>query len=214
MEENRSLAIFDMDGTILESMDYWRNLSVEVAREKGYCIPDALADELQYVSFGKAAKRIMEEYGGKLELSEEQICERMQVHYESDIGVRPGAKELLAQVKASGARMILASATPRWLCEIALAKHDLLSYFEDIFNEGDFGVAKGNPEFFQHLLEKYDVLPENTTLYEDAHYSVKAAKSLGIRAVVTEDRHQRQKKEELLLLADEYYTEGFCHRVK
>lgn len=210
------LALFDMDGTLLDSMQYWRGILIELMEKNGYELPDSVKDQLQHLRHGAGVDLIRRMMVGddNLPLTPEDIHAGMLEHYRHDISLKPGTVEKLRETREAGAKIVVATASPIHLCMTALSHCGILDLVDDIITPQTFGCGKEKPEYFEKVMERYGVGAEDVTLYEDAYYSALTASGLGIRVVAIEDACQAANKEELLALADEYYTDGWLTRVK
>lgn len=210
------LALWDMDGTVLESMHWWRTILPEIVDAKGISLPADVRRELDGMPASRGldivTRMMMGEGSGTVSM--EDIYEGMLRHYMTDVTLRPGAVELLQAQKAAGVRVVIASATRTEVCKKALARFGLLDLVDDYFTAEEAGASKGNPLYFERACARFGASVEDTVLFEDAYYSVKTAKSIGMRAVVTEDSYQAAHKDALFALADAYFTNGFLTRLK
>ena len=210
------LALWDMDGTILESMRQWRTVLPEVLEERGVTLPEDVVREINGRPVARGldlvTRLMMGEGHGAVTM--EDVYDNLKRHYVTDVTVREGAEALLRAQKAAGTRVVIASATRSEVCKLALSHFGLAALVDDYFTSDVAGVSKGDPSYFEKACARFGVSVEDTVLFEDAYYSVKTAKSLGMRAVVTEDSYQAAYKDALLELADAYFTDGFLTRLK
>lgn len=210
-------AIFDMDGTLVDSMGYWLGLIDEVLTllPPTVSLSEEARAKIQTMGLRRARK-----YLESLNVvddgtfSEEKTVELMRKHYETDVAVRDGVRELLGMLKASGVRMVIATLTPRSLVELCLERNGLSEYFEALYTADEYPEGKREPRIFLDIMEHFGVSAEEIWLFEDSLYSARTAKALGMRIAVTEDETQRENFPALYALADAYYTDGFTKRKK
>ena len=210
-------AIFDMDGTLLESMQYWRTIVLDLVDRFGIEVPSSLREEIVYHSFNRAVALLKEKapHPALDQCTPAVALEIMDAHYQNDVTVRGGVRELLDALAARGVRMCLFSATPTEIAKRALARHELDRYFEMFLSPIEIPGGKSDPESFREVCRRFGTIePSECYLFEDALYSIKTAKPLGFYAVATEDALQVKNKDAILALCDEYYTDGFKIRVK
>lgn len=211
-------AIFDMDGTLLESMQYWRTIVLDLLEHYGIKIEESLKKEVVYYNFSHAIAFLKEKTGDPaLEQLKhpEMTLPIMEEHYKNDVAVRTGVRELLDSLQARGVRMCILTATPTESTRRALARHGLLDYFEFILSPVEVPGGKKNPEAFYEACRRFGgAEPSECALYEDAFYSMKTAKPMGFYIVATEDALAAKEKDEIFALCDEYYTDGFLTRLK
>ena len=210
------LALWDMDGTILDSMRWWRTVLPELVDEKEIVLPPEIRRELDGIPAGRGfdlvTRMMMGEENGVLTMGD--IHERMRRHYLEDVAVYPAAVTLLERQRAAGTRVVIASASPTKICKEALAHFGLSHLVSGYFTTEEAGVGKGDPEYFRRALAAWGTRVADAVLFEDAYYSVRTAKTLGMRAVITEDSYQAARKDELYEMADAYFTDGFAKRLK
>jgi HAD superfamily hydrolase (TIGR01509 family) len=210
-------AIFDMDGTLLESMQYWRTIVLDLLEHYGIKIEESLKKEVVYYNFSRAVAFLKEHAPHPLldKLKPEMAMHIMDGHYERDVTVRRGVTALLDRLKGDGVRMCILTATPTESTRRALARHGLLDYFEFILSPVEVPGGKKNPEAFYEACRRFGgAEPSECALYEDAFYSMKTAKPLGLYIVATEDALAAKEKDAIFAICDEYYTDGFLTRLK
>ena len=171
--------LFDMDGTLIDSMPYWRLTTLEFLIKHGLPIgADTLSDFI-YVSSRKLCSQICEENG--VYMTREEIVgelERyMSRHYQNDVHKKPYIAEFLDKLKASGVKMSVATAAPRSIAANALYKMDLLKYFDFVTDTYELGVKKDGAEYFLKVAERMGTPIERCRVFEDALYAVRGVGS-------------------------------------
>lgn len=144
----KKFAIFDMDGTLVDSMGFWNRLADEFLARRGF---PPLSPELQEESIALTmegtANLFIREY--HLPETAEQICSEinglMEGHYRSDVPLKPGAAAFLARMKAAGFKMCIASSTAPALLDICLRRLDVRDYFEFLLSCEEVGEGKTGP---------------------------------------------------------------------
>ena len=215
--KNIRYAIMDMDGTLVDSMEQWMGVVAEALSllPPDADIPPEAMEKIPTMGISRAREYLESLHiDADYAFGEEKIKEIMGAHYESDVTVRPGARELLEELKASGTRMVIATLTPRPLVDICLKRFGIYDYFEAFYTPEEYPEGKRETRIFYDIMKHFDAKAEEIWLFEDSLYSVKTAKSLGMPVVVTEEKTQAHNREKLIDIADAYFKNGFTERVK
>ena len=204
---NKKFCIFDMDGTLVDSMGYWERLGIEYLMERG--VSQARAEQ----AFGQISSmtllQAVEFMLDTLNLSgtPQEMIDGMQKvmenHYRQDVPLKPGIRDYLEKLKARGCRMCVATATAEPLARICLERLGIAHYFEFLLSCESIGVGKGSPDIYLMAAQKLGGTPEETAVFEDALYAAQTAKSAGFYTVGVKDNGQRCHWSELSVLADE-----------
>jgi len=204
---DKRFCIFDMDGTLVDSMGYWRQLGREYLLKKGISEErtDQVLEELQVMSIPKAAVVFRQTLG--MSLTEEELIEEMQdlmeCHYQNDVLLKPGILEYLEKLKGKNCRMCVATATPQRLARGCLKHLGIDQYFEFVLSCKMLGVGKDKPDVYLHAAQQLGSRPEQTAVFEDVLYAAQTAKSAGSYTVAVWDQNAAHEWDSLLALADE-----------
>ena len=148
--------IFDLDGTLLDSLGAWEHSGSNFVRSRGFEPPAELDDELVSLSLLDGARLIKERYG--LADNPEEILAQtlapIQEHYYRDIMPMPGVEQTLRRLKQQGVKMVVATASDRDLAEISLQRLGLSHYFEFIITCDEVGAGKKSPAVYQEALRR------------------------------------------------------------
>ena len=185
-------AIFDMDGTVLDSMEQWRAQSVLLLERHGIELSDELSASLRQMSGVMAAKLYAKRFGIKLNMQEimETYLADMERRYMTEILPKPGVGAYLERLEREGVPCCIATATPRPLAERALARHGLLKRFRCV-------VSTHDPEFFELTASRLGVTATECTVFEDALYAIQGAKKAGCTVIGVADPTNLSDREEM-----------------
>lgn len=198
-------AIFDVDGTLLDSMSLWAGMGEGYLRSLGYLPKENLTETFKGFSLYQSACYYREHYGVPLSVEEiiAGVNARVEQQYREVVQAKPGLKDFLSRLQEKGLRMCIATATDRYLVEAALERCGLLGFFSEIFTSGEVGVGKSEPLIYRRALEHLGTAKEQTLIFEDALFAGQTAKKDGFLLCGVADRHESQA-EALRQLADIY----------
>lgn len=181
--------IFDMDGTVLDSMWAWRGENRFFLERHNLPIPEDLMENIDVMSSHALARRVEKDYQGRFTFDSiiGEYLESLKKHYVIDIFPKKGAKAFLENLKAHGIKMCVATATPRENAKIALAWHGLLDYFEFVTDDSENGLTKSKPEYFDIVTKRLGVRKERCVMFEDSLYAMKSAKAAGLTPFAIEE---------------------------
>lgn len=180
---DKQFTIFDMDGTLIDSMVYWKDLASEYLLSKGINqIPEEILDQIKAMTIPQSAALFQKTFGISGDI-EAEMDAMMDDHYRKDIPIKSGVLEYLEQLHRKGIRMCVASATAEHLMESCLTRLGIRDYFEFLLSCESVGAGKRSPLIYQKAAEKMNAIPENIAVYEDALYAVQTAKKAGFYVV-------------------------------
>jgi len=193
-------AIFDLDGTLVDSMTMWRSVGKTFLEQHGYP-PLKYAKKSSNDTWEKDfLNAVREELGIDVTYDYffKWFSDYVIEQYSHHLPLKPYAKELLERLKADGVKMCICSSTHRFMMQPALERLDLLKYFDFTCHCNEFGKEKNQPDIFFHCMEKLGAEnPCEVAVFEDAFYSANTAKNAGFYVVgiydVTEHRNEQMK---------------------
>ena len=200
-------AIFDMDGTLLDTMRYWRYTSLEYLLAHQLPVrPEDLA-RMEWTSSRALVKEIAEREDfdmGSWQTMVGELEEFMNRHYLHDAKRKENVPELLERLRGMGKPMCVATGAPRQYARNGLSRLGILKYFEFVTDCYEFGMDKSQPEYFEEVARRLGTKPERCAVFEDALYAMKSAKTAGCRVVAIEDSTARLQRDEIRAIADRY----------
>ena len=198
-------AIFDLDGTILDSMAIWETYGTSYLRSKGCECESELDEMFRAFSLRDAAiycKNVL-----KSEMTVEEVMADInkvaENFYFYQVPLKEGVKEYLENLKKDGVKLCIATATDRHMTEAALKRNGIYELFEFIMTCTEVGAGKKEPLIFRKALEKLGTSKEETVIFEDAIHAVETAKKDGFKVFVIYDKFEKHP-EEIKALADKY----------
>lgn len=200
--------IFDMDGTLTDSMTVvWRGAPLELLRRYGRTPLPGIHDVLLSMGMVEGAEYLIRTYDLPLTLAEyESVMRQVIRDLYKTVELKPGVREMLARLKAEGARMCICSNTWAEQCEEVLTRLGVADYFEFFFT-AQGAKSKAHPEVFHEVLQRLGGSdPSCAAVCEDAVYASRTAKKCGFYLIDIEDACSAADAPELKQLADQYLT--------
>ena len=180
---DKKFAIFDMDGTLVDSMGFWKDLASEYLRGKGVPdIPRDILERIKPMTMSESAALFRAKFGLTGDV-EAEMNAMMAEHYRNDIPLKPGVSAYLRKLRDRGVRMCVASATAEPLMEACLSRLGVLPCFAFLLSCERVGAGKDRPLVFLEAVRQFGADPSETAVYEDALYAVRAAKEAGFHVV-------------------------------
>ena len=198
-------AIFDLDGTLLDSMFIWDTIGEEYLRSLGKEPHEDLKETFMTLTLEEAAVYYREHYRVTLSVKEivDGVNSMVEQTYRTKVTLKPGIAEYLAWLKENGVRMCVATVTDRYLVEETLERLGVRHYFSEIFTCAEVGFGKDKPVIYQKALEHLETEKRDTYVFEDMLFALNTAKTDGFPTVGVYDRHEVHQ-DELKELADYY----------
>lgn len=203
-------AIFDMDGTILDSMKMWRNLGENYLIKQGINPPKNINEVIYTMTVIETASYFIEEYGlakTPKEISGE-VKDMVMDFYKSEVERKPGALDFMKTLHAEGIPITVATASTREMAQNGLKGTGLLPMVDKIFTCEEIGQGKEFPDVFVAAWEHLGTDKKNTVVFEDAYYAVKTAKDYGFPVIAMYDKDEEHNKEKIIKTAD-FYSDNF-----
>lgn len=203
-------AIFDMDGTLLDSTDVWQNLGSDLLRELGKEPEEGLTEKLLPLGLHGSAAYCREHYG--LTQSEDELVSltnaRVDHFYREEVQPKPGVDKFLSILKMQGVWMYVATATDRTQAEAALRRTGLWDYFRGIMTCTEVGDSKCSPLIYEKCLTRLRCVKPQCVVFEDSLHAIRTAKNAGFRVAAVYDAASDGDQDTIRALAD-YYIRSY-----
>lgn len=210
MLNNIEAVIFDLDGSLVDSMWMWKEIDREYLGQFQIDVPDDLQSIIEGMSFSETAAYFKERF--QIPHSIEQMkadWNRMAWDkYSREVPLKKGVFEFLVHCKNSGIKLGIATSNSRELVERIAEVHQLNDYFSCIKTSCDAKKGKPAPDIYLLVASELGVEPKKCLVFEDIVAGILAGKSAGMKTCAVEDDYSLHQQEEKKKMAD-YYIRDF-----
>ena len=201
------VAIFDLDGTLLDSGDVWHRIDCEFLARRGLALPKDYARAVSVMHLSEAAEYTIQRFS--LDETPEEVAaewrEMAREAYARRVPMKDGARAYLASLRRQGVRLAVATALDRPLAVPALQNHGIYDWFETVVFAEEVGAGKSSPLIFCRVAEVLGVQPADCTVFEDTLAGVRSAKAAGMQAVGVADAGSAVDRADILAAADAFF---------
>jgi HAD superfamily hydrolase (TIGR01509 family) len=194
MLTNIKAAIFDMDGTLVDSMWVWRKIDIDYLENRNISFPADLKSCIEHLSFLEVAKYFKERFN--IPESIDEIMNEwtsMAYHeYATEVKLKPGAGAYLALLKSLGIKIALATSNSKELLEVTLKNNNIFEYFDVICRTDEVTRGKDFPDVYLLTAKRLGVSPEQCIVFEDILPAVIGAKAAGMKVVGVHDLYSEE----------------------
>ena len=210
MIKNIKACIFDLDGTLVDSMWMWPEIDKEYLGRFGIEYDDNLKNEIDGNSFHETAVYFKNKFG--ISDSIEKICKDWEDmaydKYKYEVKEKRGCQKFLEQLKSKGIKMGIATSNKRSMVDVVLESLGMKNFFEVITTSDEVKKGKPAPDVYLTTAKLLNVEPKHCLVFEDVVAGIIAGKSAGMKVCAVEDdftREVRQRKKEL----SDYYIDDY-----
>ncbi|MBQ9743746.1 MAG: HAD family phosphatase [Clostridia bacterium] len=205
-------AIFDMDGTLIDSMGYWKTAPGDYIRSLGKEPREDLGDRFLTLGLTNIYPQMCEEYGIDIPIEEVSrgIYAIMEENY-SKVDIKPYVKDMLDAFRNMGVKMCIASATNSDLAKRVLTHLGIAEYFSGILCCKDVGRGKRYPDIYNYALNYLGTRKEETPVFEDAVFAIRTLEANGFVSVAIEDRYTTVTERAEIKEKANYYIDSYAN---
>jgi len=210
MLENKEAVIFDLDGSLVDSMWIWKDIDIEYLARFGIPLPEDLQEAIEGMSFSETAMYFKERFSipDSLDKMKADWNQMAWDKYTKEVPLKRGVKTFLEVCKSKGIKLGIATSNSRELVDNIAEVHGLDNYFACIMTACEVERGKPFPDIYLAVAKELDVKPENCLVFEDIIPGIMAGKNAGMVVCAVEDEYSAQDRERKYELAD-YYIEDF-----
>ena len=210
MLEGIEAVIFDLDGSLVDSMWLWKAIDIEYLGRFGVTLPERLQNDIEGMSFHETAVYFKERFliPDSLDQIKEDWNRMAWDKYAKEVPLKPGIQEFLDGCRDRGIRLGIATSNSRELMENIALVHGLKDYFTCILTGSEIKRGKPAPDIYLEVARRLGVEPTKCLVFEDIIPGIQAGKNAGMRVCAVEDVYSSDQREDKIALAD-YYVEDF-----
>lgn len=206
---NMKAAIFDMDGTIIDSMWVWKEIDHNYLKKRNIEMPLDLKSCIEDKSFAQVALYFKDRFGitDSIEEIQNEWNDMALYQYTHNVLMKKGAKEYINKLKSLGIKVGLATSNCQLLINAALKNNKIYDLFDSITITDEVKRGKNFPDIYLLAAKKLGVSPKECVVFEDILPAIKGAKAAGMRVVAVHDIESECNRDEMTSLSDLYIYE-------
>ena len=210
MLDHIKAVLFDLDGTLVDSMWMWGNIDIEFLGQNGFEVPEDFARCIEGMSFTETAVYVKKRFN--LSLTVDAIKnpwnEMADFKYQHEVHLKDGGFEFINELKKRGIKTGIATSNSKELVKKCVEANQLFDCFDCIKTACEVKRGKPAPDIYLAVAEDLGVKPEECLVFEDIPNGIKAGKSAGMKVCAIYDEFSKERESEIKELAD-YYIVSF-----
>lgn len=210
MLANKDAVIFDLDGTLVDSMWMWRSIDIEYLGKFGIALPENLQAAIEGMSFSETACYFKERFQipDSLEVMKAEWNQMAYEKYKKEVSLKEGVLEFLIYLKENHIKTGIATSNSIELVKTVLQAHNLINYFDSIHTSCEVSKGKPAPDVYLLVAKELGVEPKKCLVFEDIAQGIMAGKNAGMTTCAVWDVYSQADTERKKELAD-YYIESY-----
>lgn len=211
MLENVDACIFDLDGTLVDSMWVWVSVDEEYIRKYKLTKPKDFHAGMEGMSYSETAQYFLDCFPS-IPLSREEIMDEwtQMAHekYMTEVLLKKGAKEFLQDLKERGIKTGIASSNSKEMIVDTLKSHGIAEYIDSVRSACEAGAGKPSPDVYLLVAKDLNAEPKRCLIFEDVPMGILAGKNAGMKTCAVDDDFSKGQEEKKRTLAD-YYIQDY-----
>lgn len=204
MLKNIEAVLFDLDGTLVDSMWIWKNIDIEYLGKFGIELPNDLQSSIEGMSFSETAVYMKERFQipDSVETMKNQWNKMAYQKYTEEVLLKDGALEFLNHCRSQNIKLGIATSNSKELVAATLEALNIKQYFQSVVTGCEVTKGKPAPDVYLLAAEKCKVSPDKCLVFEDIVPGIMAGKAAGMRVCAVEDAYSASQMSEKKKLAD------------
>jgi HAD superfamily hydrolase (TIGR01509 family) len=210
MLNNVEAVIFDLDGTLVDSMWIWKDIDIEYLNRYDIILPDKFQEGMEGMSFSETALYFKNFFN--IEDSIEKIKRDWNYmakdKYAHEVPVKDGVIDFLKYLKKKNIKTGIATSNSKELVNELINAHNMNTYFDAIHTSCEVKKGKPSPDIYQFVAKQLEVSENKCLVFEDVIQGIMAGKNAGMKVCAVYDEYSKDIDKEKRELAD-YYIKSF-----
>lgn len=206
MLKNIEAVIFDLDGTLIDSMWMWKAIDIEYLGRFQISLPKDLQQNIEGMSFSETAVYFKERFQipDSIEKMKADWNEMAYEKYKTQVPLKKGALQFLKYLKEKHIKTGIATSNSKELVKTVLHAHHIESYFDSIHTSCEVKKGKPAPDIYLLVADELGVPPQKCLVFEDIVQGIMAGKNAGMRTCAVEDEYSIEDRHRKMAIADHY----------
>jgi HAD superfamily hydrolase (TIGR01509 family) len=211
MLKNIKAVLFDLDGTLVDSMGLWREVDIEYLESKGCSMPEGLQQDIEGLSMRETAVYFKKRFGMKDSIDEmmETWNDMARIEYEEKVPMKPGCRAFLEKLRSIPVKTAIVTSNSRELVEAVYKNHPFADFIDLVVTANEVEHGKPFPDVYLKAAEKLGIHPEDCLVFEDIIAGIQAGQSAGMKVCTIYDDYSADVDDEKRELADYYIKDYF-----
>jgi len=208
MLNNIDAVIFDLDGTLVDSMWMWKSIDIEYLGRYGIELPNDLQKCVEGMSFSETAVYFKERFNlpDPLEVIKSNWNQMAWDKYLHEVPLKNGVLEFLKHLKEAGIPAGIATSNSKELVALVIEKLGIKEYFSSIRTSCEVAKGKPSPDIYLLVAKDLGVDPTRCLVFEDVLTGVMAGKNANMKVCAVHDLYSEEEQDEKIKMADYYVT--------
>lgn len=209
LKKSVKAVIFDLDGTLVDSMWIWKDIDIEYLKKHGLELPPDLQKSIEGMSFTETAVYFKERFSlpDPVEAIKAEWVEMAEDYYTRRIDLKPGARQFIEALNDRGIPVGIGTSNSRELTLMVLRRHGLDLLVTEIVTSCEVPRGKPAPDVFLKVAQLLGASPEECLVFEDTHAGVLAARAAGMQVIAVRDAHSAEWAHEIEPLVQRYIAD-------
>lgn len=188
--------IFDLDGTLIDSMGIWEEADRTLLSQFG-CVPDEEYNKkIVTLNFTEGVEFIRQKFQipFPVEKMKQELFQIVYEKYAFEIDLKEGVKDYLEQLRQEGVCLAMVTSSIPEMCRVVLKRHGIDFYFQEIVFAEEMGKGKEGPECYLEAARRMQIEPKDCIVFEDVPHAVLGAKKAGMTVIGVFDFYSRKQE--------------------